>query len=276
MPHDRVTMQITATNEVEFEPILRRVSEVAELTGVTVRTLHHYDAMGLVTPGERSDSGYRLYTPEDLTRLREVLTWRRLGVPLREIGALLDDPQVDRLEVLRRQRVAITEQAEQLDELARAIDAAIAEHDGSSQMIKTDQAIIEALGGFDPAEYEAEAMQRWGDTDAYSESQHRTNSYGPEDWKQIKAEADEIVAALAALHAAGAEPDEDEVLEAAERHRDHITARFYECTPEIHRGLGELYVSDPRFRGSMENDGERPGFAEFLRDAFAANASRIA
>lgn len=269
-------MQINAMNEVEFEPILRTVSEVAELTGVTVRTLHHYDAMGLLVPSERSESGYRLYSPEDLTRLREVLTWRRLGVPLREIGGLLDDPEIDRLEVLRRQREAIAKQSEQLDELAAAIDEAIAKYDGSVQMSKTDQSVIDALGGFDPAEYEAEAEQAWGDTDAYRESERRTAAYGPEDWKRIKAEADEIVASLAALYEDGAPPSSDEVLSAAERHREHITARFYECTPEIHRGLGEMYVSDPRFRQSMEKDGELPGFAEYLRDAFAANASRSA
>lgn len=265
-------MQINAMTEVEFEPILRTVSEVAELTGVTVRTLHHYDAMGLLTPSERSESGYRLYAPEDLTRLREVLTWRKLGVPLREIGSLLDDPDVDRLEVLRRQREAITKQSAQLGELASAIDDAIAKYDGSAQMSKTDQSIIDALGGFDPAEYEAEAQQSWGETDAYAESQRRTAAYGPEDWKQIKAEGDEIVAVLAELHAAGASPDADEVLAAAERHRQHITARFYECTPDIHRGLGEMYVRDERFRESIELGDRRVGFADFLREAFAANA----
>lgn len=256
---------------VNYEPNTRTVSEVAQITGVTVRTLHHYDELGLLVPSERSDAGYRLYTNEDLTRLREILTWRKLGVPLKEIGSLLDDPAADRMSVLLAQRDAVRDQQSELTELAAAIDAAIQDQQKEKPMPETDQKIIDALGGFDPAEYEAEAEERWGDTDAWKQSAARTKNYPAEDWREVKAEVDGIFGALADLFAAGVEPNDPRSREACERHRQHITNRFYDCSPEFHAQLGEMYVADPRFRESLEKGDELVGFAEWLRDAFATD-----
>ena len=122
--------------------------------------------------------------------------------------------------------------------------------------------------GFDPAQYEDEAKQRWGDTDAYAESQRRTRSYGKAEWSQIKSEADAIYQRLADLMRAGTPVDDPAVRAAVAEHRAHITRWFYPCSEEIHRGLGAMYVADPRFTANL--DKVVPGFARFLRDAFNA------
>ncbi len=249
----------------------RTVAQVAELAGITVRTLHHYDRIGLLVPTGRSDAGYRLYSPTDVQRLREILVWRRLDMPLAQIARLFDDPAADRLEVLRTQRIAVTERIDELAGLVKALDRAIAD-EGSDKM-RTDREIIEALDGFDPLDHEAEAERRWGDTEAYRQSARRVKEYGPEQWREIKAEADEVAARLAELHEAGTSPTSTQAMDAAEAHRAHVTRWFYDCSPEIHRGLGEMYVADPRFASSW-ND-QAPGLATFARDAFVANAGRI-
>src|SRR5690348_4170798 len=105
---------------------MKTVGEVAELARVTVRTLHHYDELGLLEPSGRSEAGYRLYSYDDLARLREILIWRALGLPLTEIASLLDDPGHDRVAALERQRELIGREIDRLGELAAAVDAAIA------------------------------------------------------------------------------------------------------------------------------------------------------
>src|SRR3954468_6077294 len=111
---------------------MRTVKEVAELSGTTVRALHHYDEIGLLRPSERSEAGYRLYSRQDLERLQEILGWRELGFALTEIRALMDDPHHDRAGALKRQRALVDEQAERLDSLRTALDAAIAAHESGS------------------------------------------------------------------------------------------------------------------------------------------------
>src|ERR1700751_1376359 len=107
---------------------MKTVGEVAELAGVTVRTLHHYDELGLLAPSERSGSGYRLYSYDDLARLQEILIWRQLGLALAEIKSLLDDPEYDRISALERQRELVEREIDRLGAVAAAVDAALAAH----------------------------------------------------------------------------------------------------------------------------------------------------
>ena len=144
---------------------MKTVGEVAELAGVTVRTLHHYDELGLLSPSERSSAGYRWYSHDDLLRLQEILIWRQLGFSLLEIASLLDDPGHDRLAALERQRELVGREIERLGSLAAAVDAAIdAQQNGT---VIEEASMFE---GSDPTEYEDEARKRWGDTEAYQES----------------------------------------------------------------------------------------------------------
>lgn len=250
------------------------MAQVAAIAGLTVRTLHHWDRVGLLVPGARSESGYRLYGPSDLARVREVIVWRRLGVPLQDIARVLDDPDADRMTVLRRQRELVGTRIDELRDLARALDEAL--ESTKEDDMATDQEIIEALGGFDPADHEAEVHERWGDGEAYRESARRTSSYAADDWRAIKAEAAAIDARLRELFDAGAEATGDEAIEQAEAFRAHVSRWFYECPAEFLRGLGDMYVADPRFRAHYEDSGAggRPGMAAWVRDAWHARADR--
>lgn len=256
-------------------PIEFTVARLAELAGVSVRTLHHYDQVGLLVPNRRSDAGYRMYGVRELARLREVLVWRRLGLPLAEVAQLLDDPAADRAAVLRAQRELVRTRAARLSALAAALDDAISSNEAGT--MTTDHRIIEALDGFDPAEHEAEAAELWGDTDAWRQSESRTANYTPEDWARTKTEAATIHTRLLALFDAGADPAGADALEQAEAWREHVTRSYYDVAPSIQRHLGQMYVVDPRFRATYDGvDGERPGMAEWVRDAWAANADRHA
>jgi len=138
---------------------MKTVGEVAALAGVTVRALHHYDELGLLSPSGRSEAGYRLYSYDDLARLREILIWRTLGFPLPEIASLLDDPGHDRLAALERQRELIECEIDRLGALAGAVDAAITAHVNGTRLEETKM-----FEGFDPTEYEQDARERWGQT----------------------------------------------------------------------------------------------------------------
>jgi DNA-binding transcriptional MerR regulator len=244
---------------------MRTVSEVAELTGVTVRTLHHYDEIGLLSPRERSDAGYRLYSYSDLERLREILVWRELGFSLAEVRSLLDDPAHDRVRALRRQRSLVEADLARLGGTALMLDAAIEAYE--SGVRQEEKSMFE---GFDPAAYEDEARSRWGHEASYQESARRTASYGEQDWARIRAEAEAVVTDFAALLRAGSPASGEAARAVAERHRTHIGRWFYECSPEMHRRLGEMYIADERFARNYEQ--VEPGLAAYVRAAVAAAA----
>jgi DNA-binding transcriptional MerR regulator len=246
------------------------VSEVARRTGVSVRTLHHYDEIGLLPPAGRSRSGYRLYGPADLERLQQILFFRELGFPLEEILRIMSDPAYDVGAALRTQRELLADRVVKVRALLDAVDAALARLEKGEAM-STDETTA-AFEGFDHAKYEEEAERRWGDGDAYKESKRRTARYTKQDWEAIKAEAGAIYERLAALMEAGTPATAPEAMEAAEAHRRHVDRWFYPCPREQHRGLGQLYVDDARFTAFF--DRIRPGLARYACDAFAANAAR--
>lgn len=244
-----------------------KVKEVAELTGLSVRALHHYDAIGLVSPEKRTSAGYRLYTEADLVALQQVLVYRELGLPLERIKQIVNDPAFDRQAAFEDQRRQLEHKLENTHAMLRAVDKALAALKGVPIMNAK-----ELFDGFDPAEYEEEAKERWGDTDAYKESARRTKGYGPEEWKALKAENDEIMSELAKLVVAGGKPTDEAAMDLAERHRLHIDRWFYPCAHAMHRGLGQMYVADERFTQNIDKFGE--GVAALLSAAIEANADR--
>jgi MerR family transcriptional regulator, thiopeptide resistance regulator len=246
------------------------VGRVAALSGVTIRTLHHYDEVGLLSPGGRSAVGYRIYEDRDLERLQRILFYRELGFTLDEILTIVDDPRTDALGHLRRQRGLLNERIERLSAMVDAIDYEMEAR--TMDIPLTPEERLEVFGEFRPEDYAEEAEQRWGETAAYKESQRRVASYKREDWQRLKAEENEIRARLAAALQSGLAPDSEEAIAAAEAHRQHISRWFYECDYEIHRGLTEMYVSDERFRSNY--DTQTPGLAAFIRDAAHANAGQ--
>ncbi|MGW0959262.1 MerR family transcriptional regulator [Streptomyces gelaticus] len=248
------------------------VGQVAGFAGVTVRTLHHYDGIGLLSPSGRSRSGHRRYDDGDLDRLQQILFYRELGFPLDEIAVLLDDPRADPQEHLRRQHRLLSDRIAELRRMADAVETAMEARKMGINL--TPEEKFEVFGGKDPEEHAEEAERRWGGTDLYAESQRRAARYTKDDWKRMQAEVDEWTAAYEALMEAGEPATGERAMDLAEAHRRHIGKWFYECSAEMHRGLGEMYVSDERFRAYY--DSTRPGLAQHLRDAIEANARRLA
>ncbi|MEU2282320.1 MerR family transcriptional regulator [Streptomyces sp. NPDC013178] len=246
------------------------VGQVAGFAGVTVRTLHHYDDIGLLVPSERSPAGHRRYGDADLDRLQQILFYRELGFPLDEVAALLDDPDADPREHLRRQHELLTARIEKLQKMAAAVEHAMEARTMGINL--TPEEKFEVFGDKDPEQYAEEAEQRWGGTEEYAESQRRAASYTKEDWKRMQAEVADWSERYNALMAAGEPPTGEAAMDMAEEHRQHISAWFYECSYDMHRSLGEMYVADERFKAFY--DSMRPGLAEHLKEAITANAAR--
>lgn len=243
------------------------VGDVSRMARVSVRTLHHYDEIGLVKPSSRTEAGYRLYTPRDLERLQQVLFYRELSFGLEEIARMLADPAFDRRRALVTQRDLLMERAEQARALVTLIDKTLAALDGDEPMSHE-----ELFNGFDAFKYEEEARERWGGTPEFEESRRRTRRYGKEDWKALGAESGEITQGFARAMDDGVPPVDTRAMDLAERHRQHISRWFYDCSFEIHVGLGEMYAADPRFAANYEP--VRAGLAAYIRDAIRANADR--
>lgn len=245
------------------------VGEVARRFGITIRTLHHYDDIGLLTPEERNASGYRVYTSADLTRLSQIIVYRRLEMPLDDIAAVLQEG--DEVSHLVRQRERVMSRLDELTDLVEAIDQALEKAMTNSPMTEDD--MRELFGdGFD--DYQAEAEQKWGDTAQWKESQRRAKSYSKQDWIRIKADGEAVEKALADAFRAGLPADSAEAMDAAERHRLHVNRWFYECPPDFHRTLGDMYVSDPRYVATYDDTFGLPGLARYCREAIHANADR--
>ncbi|MFN8222477.1 MAG: MerR family transcriptional regulator [Gaiellales bacterium] len=249
-----------------------RVAELARLSGVSVRTLHHYDEIGLLVPSRRTEAGYRLYTEQDLLRLQQILLHRELGLSLDEIRLWLDEPGFDVRGALRDARAELSARAASAERMVRAIDVALARLD-----TRTGGHIVneptELFDGFDPAAYEEEAEARWGDTASWAESRRRTAGYTNDDWAALASEQASIYDDVAALLVAGAEPSSAAAKAVAERHRLSIDRWFYPCSRAMHAELAAGYDADPRFAATMDRHGE--GVTAFLAAAMRANASHV-
>ncbi|MDR3080984.1 MAG: MerR family transcriptional regulator [Streptomyces sp.] len=246
------------------------VGQVAGFAGVTVRTLHHYDEIGLLVPGGRSRAGHRRYNDDDLERLQQILFYRELGFPLDEVAALLDDPDADPRAHLRRQHELLTVRIEKLQKMAAAVEQAMEARRMGIDL--TPEERFEVFGDNDPEQYAEEAELRWGGTEAYAESQRRAATYTKEDWKRIQAQLDDWQERYAALMAAGEQPTGETAMDLAEEHRQQITEWYFEVSYELHRCFAEMYVADERFKAFY--DSVRPGLAEHLKEAILANAAR--
>jgi DNA-binding transcriptional MerR regulator len=246
------------------------VGTLGKLSGVSVRTLHHYDEIGLLVPSDRTPAGYRLYSPDDLSRLRQVLFYRELGFALDEIAKILADPAVPVDDHLRRQHRMLRERRERDQALLQTIEHEMEVRKMGMSLTPEEQ--LEVFGTTKYAEHVAEAEQRWGETDQWRESQRRSAAYTKEDWVEIKAQADANIAAFAEAIRAGEPADGPIAMDLAEAHRTHIARWFYRLDHDQHRGLGDLYTSDARYYEPYEQIA--PGFSQYVRDAIHANADR--
>lgn len=236
------------------------IKEFAELTGVSVRTLHYYDEINLLKPFSVDEqNGYRFYDERCLERMQEILFYRELDFPLKEIQTILSSPDYDKKTALKGQKHLLILKKERLERLIRALDGAM----------KGEKITMKA---FDNSEFEAkreeyakEAKERWGGTSAYKESAEKTAGYTKDKWNEVNAGMDSIMSEFAACRKSGSSPDSDEAKQLVKKWQDHITANFYTCKNEILAGLGEMYIADERFMENIDKHGE--GTAQFMCDA---------
>lgn len=249
------------------------VGQVAKIARVTVRLLHHYDEIGLLHPSGRLDSQYRSYSMADLERLQRILCYRQLGFPLDRIKAVLDDPDANPLEHLRRQHTLLNERITELQRMATTLEK-LMEARTMGITLEPDE-LLEVFGDADPSAYREETERRWGDTNAWTESQRRTSTYTKEDWKRMQEELAALMTELAAAHAERLTSGSHQAMDLAEEHRMYLERWFYPCSHAMHRRLSDLYISDPRFAAQLARYAPADAdFVSYLRDAIYANAER--
>jgi MerR family transcriptional regulator, thiopeptide resistance regulator len=236
------------------------VHQLAGLAGISVRTLHHYDQIGLLTPTRRTAAGYRLYGWTELLRLQQILFYKELDFPLGEIKQILDRPEFDQLQALREHRRRMQRRAEQFEKLLSTIDKTIAKLT-EDKMELTDAELYEGLTPEQAERYPREARELYG-KEVVEASEARARKLSKSQWQAIRQEGDQVTRDLADL--AERQPDDPQVQAAIARHYAWIE-HFWTPTAEAYRGLGQLYTTNDEFRANY--DRYRPGLADFMQAA---------
>lgn len=247
------------------------VGKVSALAGVTVRTLHHYDEIGLLRPSGRTHAGYRRYDGDDLDRLQRILFYRELGFPLETIATFMDDPGADAMAQLKNQRELLLERIARLQRMVASVEHAMEAKEMGNAL--TPEEKFEVFGDLrEPEGYAEQAAQRWGHT---PEWQADVPPLSKQDWIDSEAIRKDWVRRLVALVDAGAVPDATEAMDLAEEHRAMLSRFMGECGYPMQRNVAELYPAEPaQLAFLVREDEQRPGIGEFIRDAVVANAAR--
>lgn len=242
------------------------VGEMARMSGVSVRTLHYYDQIGLLRPKRRSDAGYRLYGREDVARLQQILFYREMGFALEQLHAALDAPDFDERAALLRHREALMQRRQRLDALLRNIDQTLVALEGGKNM--SDQQRLEGFGQKlveeNERRYGKEIREKYGE-ETVEKANCKVAAMTKTDWEALELRRADLYNALAAAMPRGA--GSPEALEAAQAYVQYLSA-FGDYPPEAILGLGDLYVQDERF--TQHFDAHTPGLAAFTRDALHA------
>lgn len=238
------------------------IAEVAQMTGLSQRALRHYDEIGLVSPDRHDGNLYRRYTDRDISQLHIVRLLREAGRTLEDIRSRLHSPYTDMEMLLEEAKQSLEKERDRIHELLTHITA-------YSPMEQTHKESIQAHteAGLDEETvdaYATEAYTRWGTTDAYKQSASRTARYTKADWQRIN---DERIAITMRVADAMEREVADPIVQAAIGEYYEYMQQFYDCSPEMFRGLGEMYVADPRFKKTYEDI--RPGLAEYMKEAMA-------
>jgi len=251
------------------------VKQLARLSGVSVRTLHHYDEIGLLKPAFIGENRYRYYGREELLRLQDIMFHRELGVPLKDIARLLETDERDRADILMEHRAMLAERVKRSRQLLRTIDRTIAELTGAEAMKDKD-----LYKGFSPekqAEYEDWLVERFGETmrDWIEKAKAKRAELGPEGLAARIAEGGEASAPLVAAFRRGIDPEDSSNDPLLARHHAWIAAMWDRaCPPQAYASLADLYLAYPDFRKEFDKTGE--GFIDWLASAMKAYAARLA
>lgn len=236
------------------------VQALAKLAGTSVRTLHYYDEIGLLNPSRVQKNGYRTYEEPELLKLQQILFFRELDFPLADVKRILNSPYFDMAAALQDHRKLIELKKKRLTQLLHTIDETIKKLKSENTML--DEELYDSFKDEEMKEYAEEAKQRWGNTDAYKQSQAKVSKMTKAQMQKLK---DDGVKHMQALAAAMDLPIESPEVQALIKQSHDGVNFFYECSTEMFRNLGEMYVTDPRFTANY--DKYRPGLAVFVRDA---------
>lgn len=243
------------------------VGAVASLVGVTVRTLHHWDEIGLAVPSDRTAAGYRLYTTADIARIHRVLVYRELGVSLEETARLLDADADEAAESLLQQRDRLRERIRKLERMADSLDRMVEARQEGVLLSAEEQ--VEIFGENWQPSWSAGARERWGDTPQWAQFAERSAERTAEDWQRIAETVEALHADLSEALRDGVEPGSERADALAERHRGSMGV-YFDCTHSMQVIIGRMSVDDPAFRANYE--AIEPGLAVWLRDSIDANA----
>ena len=235
------------------------IKEIADMAGLTTRTLRYYEEIGLLCPASTGDNGYRYYDEDSLLRLQQILFFRELDVPLKEIQLIMSSPDFNLLGALEKHRSSLQSRAKRLDKLIETVNQTIKSIKGDWNMTAKDY-----YEGFDESQYEEEARERWGNTNRYAESQKKWASYSKEEKEAIKAEGEDLTNRMVSKDP-NVSPDDPDVQAAVGEYHTYINKYFYSCEVDFLRGLADMWVEDPRFASNYER--VREGGAEFVREA---------
>lgn len=236
------------------------VSQLSKLAGVSVRTLHYYDQIGLLKPSHVKLNGYRAYGEKELIKLQQIMFFRELEFPLEEISTIVNAPKFNVVRALEDQEKLLLLKQKRLDVLLRTINTTL-KHVRGGEALQTE----DLYQGFPQAhidQYKDEVKARWGHSAAYKQSMQRTKNWTKADYLRVAEEGMEINKELSKLM--GREVSDPEVMSVIARHHQYIE-QFYDCSYEMYEGLGKMYVDDPRFTAYYEK--HKPGLAHFLKDA---------
>lgn len=243
------------------------VNKIAQMAGVTLRTLRYYDKIGLLVPSARTEAGYRLYSEEDIERLQQILFFRELDFPLSKIEEILNNPNFDRKEALAMQIDFLEKRAERYLRLSQLAKDTLSNLEGGIKMENKNM-----FSGFDydkmmedQKQYETEVKERWGESDAYRISKERTAKYTKEDWERINETQMSNLRELCELYTAKVPHDDPRVQAVVGKAFRFIHDTFYPCTLEMLSGMGTMYVTDERFTAYYEKFA--PGLAAYYNEA---------
>ncbi|MCX4640728.1 MerR family transcriptional regulator [Streptomyces sp. P9-2B-2] len=259
------------------------VGQVSGFAGITVRTLHHYDKSGLLSPSDRSPAGYRLYSDADLARLQQILFYRELGFPLDEIATILEDPppatagrypQANALDHLRARHRLLNDQISKLRRLVEVAEHAMEVQQTGVELTPEERFEVFGEVTFDLT-YATQAHLKWQHREGHQRSMARAAAHSKEDWATIMTEATDWRLRLLTAFDTGEPADGERAMDLAEEHRRHITRWFTPCPTDMHTRIADDFTTDPRaFALVVPPTEQRPGLAPYLRTAVYANGVR--
>lgn len=236
---------------------MKTVSEISKTTGISVRTLHYYDQIGLLSPTTKTEKGYRLYDEKSLEILQQILFFKELGFKLKDIKKIINSSSFDKIKALENHKNLLLMKRKHIDDLICLVNKTM---EGNNMSFKEfdDSSIREAQ-----EKYKQEIENKWGNTKEYKQSVEKANNYTKNEWEQLQQKVTDIYNEFA--NNMNKSPSDIEVQKLVKEWQKYITTYYYDCSNDILRNLGEMYVNDERFKNNI--DSIRRGLAEFINEA---------